>query len=142
MEYEAQGEIKKEADSNLAGVGEIREEFFRSGGKGGQNVDKVETGVRLRALIDDQELLRRLRELYPGSVTDSGEFLIRATRERHREQNRARAYKILEGKLARARETPQDRIPTAPTRSSREKRLGGKRRTSSKKELRKPVRGW
>ncbi len=118
------------------GVESVEEEFFRSGGKGGQNVNKVETAVRVRAKISDPALFARLKELYPGSVTDAEEFLVGSQTERSQHQNRQLAYKLLEERLAEARKIPEERIETKPTRSSQTKRLSEKRQQGVKKQSR------
>ena len=120
----------------------VEEEYFLSSGPGGQNVNRRETGVRLRyRLVEDPSLStvqrKRFQELYPGSVNAAGELLIRVTRERSREQNRKTAYARLEERVAEARRPLVRRIATKPPRAARERRLKEKRRHSERKQSRR-----
>ena len=129
------GEMKNVFD----GVESIKEEFFTAGGPGGSGKDTSNTAVRLRAKISDEALLGRLLELYSGSVTDTGEFLVECQEERGQHQNRARTYEILTKRLEIARQVPKERIETKPSRSAKEKRLTEKKKRGEIKRERKKI---
>src|SRR5512136_2731772 len=72
---------------------ELRLEFFRSSGPGGQNVNKVATAVRLRFDVRNStslppEVKERLLRLATNRLTDDGVLLIEARRFRTQERNR------------------------------------------------------
>jgi ribosome-associated protein len=125
---------------------EIEEEFVRSSGPGGQNVDKVATAVVLRfdavrspSLSED--IRERLRHVAGRRMTRSGVIVIHARRYRTQERNRKDARDRLVALIRRATEKPKPRRRTRPTAASREKRLQTKRRRSEAKRRRRGVSG-
>ncbi len=122
---------------------EIREEFIRSSGPGGQNVNKVSTAVQLRFDVGHspslpEDVRRRLLSLAGKKITADGILIIDARRFRTQAANRQDALDRLVAVVRKAAEAPRVRRRTKPTRASKERRLESKRRRSETKRLRVP----
>ena len=127
-------------------LGEIEEEFSRSPGPGGQNVNKVETAVTLRFDAAGspgipEESRARLLKLAGSRLTTEGVLVIRAHRFRGREANRKDALDRLVALLLKASVPPKPRRATRPTFASKQRRLDSKRREGEKKKARGAPRG-
>ncbi|MGV9009332.1 alternative ribosome rescue aminoacyl-tRNA hydrolase ArfB [Brevundimonas sp.] len=115
---------------------ELEFRFFRSGGPGGQNVNKVSTAVQMRFDARNSPSLTepvraRLMKLAGSRLTLDGVILISAVRFRTQERNRADAMARLQAMLDQASIAPTYRVPTRPTRASKERRLDGKAKRST-----------
>jgi ribosome-associated protein len=106
--------------------------YSRSGGPGGQNVNKVSTKVTLHLSLADIEglseaELNHLKETLAGRLTEQGEIIVTSSEERSQRTNQERAFARLTALVAAAARLPKQRRPTAPSAASREKRLQAKR---------------
>ncbi|HEY4055541.1 MAG TPA: alternative ribosome rescue aminoacyl-tRNA hydrolase ArfB [Kofleriaceae bacterium] len=122
--------------------GELSIQFARSGGSGGQNVNKVSSKVDLRwsvvasAVLSDEDrawLLQKLR----SKLTSDGTLIVTSTLTRDQIKNREDA----EGKLAlivrAALDRPKTRRPTKVSKGAKRRRVADKRKHAEKKQNRR-----
>lgn len=100
---------------------EVEVEVFRASGPGGQHVNKTESALRLRHL--------------PSGV------VVTAQDSPSQHRNRDIAFERLIERLERLNYVPKKRVPTRPTRASKERRIEAKKREGARKQTRGRVRG-
>ena len=116
--------------------------FARSGGPGGQNVNKVNSKVTLRwdvlrspALPAD--VLARFRVAHRRRMTKDGELVMHSQRYRDQGRNVADCLEKLRELLLEVAVAPRTRRPTRPTKGSVQRRLQHKKQQSDKKQNRR-----
>jgi len=122
---------------------ELEERFVRASGPGGQNVNKVASAVELRFDVRASRGISELARaalLFSGRLTKEGVLVIQAQRFRDQERNRADARARLAELIRRASVPPKPRRPTKIPKSSKKKRLDGKKHRAAVKQGRGRVR--
>ena len=123
-------------------LSELAFQTSRSGGPGGQNVNKLETRVELlfdvahsRSLTDEQRttLTANLR----SKLDADGVLRVVSQESRSQWQNKQFAIDKLVHLLRAALKPRKKRVKTKPSRAAKEKRLKSKKHKSEKKQLRR-----
>jgi ribosome-associated protein len=119
----------------------------RASGPGGQNVNKVATRIELRVNLGAIEGLaegarRRLHGLASRRLDAHGRLVVTSQLTRARWQNLEDARAKVRDLIAAALIRPVPRRPSRPTRTSRERRIAGKKQRGAMKRLRARPGDW
>ena len=117
----------------------------RSGGKGGQNVNKVETmvegyfSIRGSAVLDQRQKAVLEKKL-AGKINADGFLQVRSQVHRSQLANKEEVIKKMHQLIEQGLKKEKRRVATKPTKASKEKRVEAKKRQGQIKEGRKKVR--
>jgi ribosome-associated protein len=123
---------------------QIRFDFVRASGPGGQHVNKTSTAVQLRfdvlnCLSLNEDIIKRVKRLAGKRMTMEGELIIFARNFRSQEKNRADAFERLVQLIKRAAKPVKVRRKTKPSQASRKRRIENKKRRGELKNLRRTI---
>lgn len=124
---------------------EIQIQTTRSGGKGGQNVNKVETAAIAYFNVTSSQILSEEQketvfQKLSNRINSEGFLVVKSQTFRTQLENREEAIRKVNHFIAGALKKKKPRIATKPSKQSREKRLESKKRSSQVKEGRKRLR--
>lgn len=120
----------------------VRVQTSRSGGPGGQRVNKLSTAVEIWVPITaieglDESAQVRLRRLAASRMTKDGELHLRAEDTRSQRDNRQIVLERMAELVRRALVRPKHRRKTKPSRAARQRRLDAKKHRAQTKALRR-----
>jgi ribosome-associated protein len=123
---------------------EIQFQTARSGGKGGQNVNKVETMVEGRWLVSGSNLFseeqkQRIQEKLANRITADGNLLVKSQESRSQLENKGIVIDKMNELVARALIRKKARMATKPSKAAIEKRIEGKKKKAENKSFRKKI---
>ena len=123
---------------------QIRFDFVRSSGPGGQHVNKTSTAVQLRFDVKNcrylsEDIIKRVKMLAGKRITMEGELIIFARSFRSQEKNRADALQRLVQLIKKAATPVKVRRKTKPSQASRKRRIENKKHRSELKNLRRSI---
>ncbi|HSG30518.1 MAG TPA: alternative ribosome rescue aminoacyl-tRNA hydrolase ArfB [Thermodesulfobacteriota bacterium] len=123
-------------------LGELTFEFIKSSGPGGQNVNKVSTGVRMRFDVLNSaslpsEVRSRLLKLNKNRINKEGFLVLESQKYRTQEANKKDLLNKFTELLYEASRKPKKRVKTRPSKTSVQRRLDMKNKRSKLKQTRK-----
>jgi ribosome-associated protein len=122
---------------------ELEWSYARSGGPGGQNVNKVASKAVLRwkagatAAAIPEPARARMKARFPSRFTTEGDVVIQSQKYRDQERNRADCLEKLAGMIRDSLVGPTPRKATKPGKGAKRRRLADKRKQSQKKQSRR-----